>query len=174
MLVAQARGVVVILERCGQFLDICGNERWQEFADRQYIGYEINKGFKDDSKVFRLSERKDGWNCDGLKCGRLWEEGKSEKGGQNWNGMESEVKVFFKMKETQRLSENWGERFSWVSLLWGCRRTRTQISTAKKLWMKRWKVGSTSMKGRLGYFCEHTPHLSCYQNHHFLNSLYSL
>lgn len=29
------------------------------------------KGFKDDSKVFRLSERKDGWICDGLRCGRL-------------------------------------------------------------------------------------------------------
>lgn len=26
---------------------------------------------------------------------------KSEKGGQNWNRMENEVKVFFKMKETQ-------------------------------------------------------------------------
>lgn len=40
------------------------------------MGYEIKKGVKDDTKVFRLSKRKDGCKCDLLRYGKLREEGK--------------------------------------------------------------------------------------------------
>lgn len=38
--------------------------------------YETKKRVKSDSKVFRLSERKGGWNCDPLRCCRLGKERK--------------------------------------------------------------------------------------------------